>query len=173
MTISQFALNLFLNVVGSLIGVVVGVWYSRYELSKLRESEKKELRVRLIEAFKSNINGVQQMIGQLTSQPPCIPDYRLDTESIAHILFHGRDLFEDENWFRQFNHQRYQLGHINAKVDFLNDITNLSGITPDSIFVAGGVAQQRYLTVIGHLQTTHREISGLIADYEKGPTGQS
>jgi hypothetical protein len=107
------------------------------------------------------------MEGELTSPRRMIPDYRLDTESVAHVLFHGRDLFDDEKWFDDFNWQRFQLVHINAKVDFLNDLTNLSGIASGSIFAKDGLGQQRYASLVGHLKITQKEISDLISTYEQ------
>jgi hypothetical protein len=167
MTLCQFLLNLFFAVLSAFISVVAAIWYSKRELKKFREADKRELRRKLVKAFQFNIKGLEQMYGQLTSKPQIIPDYRLDTESISHILFHGRDLFGDEKWFDRFNWQRYQLSHINAKVDFLNEITNLSGISLDSISAQGGVGQQRYISLVRHLQISKREILEMISDYEK------
>jgi len=167
MTTAQLLLNLSLNIIGSLIGVVVAVWYSKREIRTFRMADKKELRRKLIKAFRFNLDRLKQMEGQLTEKRPAIPDYRLDTESVAHILFHGRDLFDNESWFDRFNWQRFQLVHINAKVDFLNEITNLSGIASDSIFSQGGVGHGRYVSLVGHLKVSQKEISEMISDYEK------
>jgi hypothetical protein len=168
MTLSQFLLNLFFAALSAFLGVVMGVWYSKRQFVGLKNAEKKELRRKLIKAFRFNLDRLKQMEGQLTSkQRQEIPDYRLDTESVAHVLFHGRDLFGDESWFDRFNWQRFQLVHINAKVDFLNDLTNLSGIVSDSIFAQGGVGHSRYVSLVGHLRTSQKEISDMIADYEK------
>ena len=167
MTTVQLILNLSLNIIGSLIGVVVAVWYSKREIRAFRIVDKKELRRKLIKAFRFNVDRLKQMEGQLTSPQQIIPDHRLDTESVAHILFHGRDLFDDESWFDRFNWQRFQLVHINAKVDFLNDFTNLSGISLDFISSQGGVGQQRYDNLVGHLKISQKNISELILDYEK------
>src|ERR1035437_217489 len=151
MTCLQFLLNIFFAALSGFLGVVMGVKHSKYEYARLRIIEKQELRRKLIKAFISNVAGINKMHGQLTSKPQIVPDYRLDTESISHILFHGRDLFDDEKWFDDFNWQRLQLAHINAQVDFLNDITNLSDISLDSISSRGGVGQQRYISLVGHL----------------------
>lgn len=168
MTFSQFLLNLFFAALSAFLGVVMGIWYSKRQFADLRITEKKELRHKLIKAFRFNLDRIKQMEGQLTSQQRQeIPDYRLDTESVAHILFHGRELFHDESWFDRFNWQRFQLVHINAKVDFLNDLTNLSGISSGSIFAQGGVGHSRYVSLVGHLKTSKKEISDMIADYEK------
>jgi hypothetical protein len=77
-----------------------------------------------------------------------------------------RDLFDDEKWFDDFNWHRFQLVHINAKVDFLNVLTNLSGVASGSIFAKGGLGQQRYASLVGHLKTTQKEISELISRCE-------
>ena len=167
MTSSQFLLNLFFAVLSAFLSVVVAIWYSKRELEKFRQTDKQELRRKLIKALQFNVDRLKQMEGELTSSQQRIPDYRLDTESVAHVLFHGRDLFDDEKWFDDFNWQRFQLVHINAKVDFLNDLTNLSGISPGSIFAQGGVGQHRYASLVGHLKTTQKEIAALIAAYGK------
>ena len=96
-----------------------------------------------------------------------IPDYRLDTESVAHILFHGEDVFDDPKWFKEFNWQRFQLGHINSKVDLVNDITNLSGIASGPIFATGGLGHQRYVSLVQQVKRAQIEISELIQKYEK------
>lgn len=168
MTLSQFLLNLFFAALSAFLGVVMGVWCSMRRLSELRVAKKKDLRRKLIKAFRFNLDRLKQMEGQLTTQQSQeIPDYRLDTESVAHVLFHGRDLFEDASWFDRFNWQRFQLVHINAKVDFLNELTNLSGISPLPIFAPGGVGYSRYVSLVAHLKISQKEISDMILDYEK------
>lgn len=167
MSICEILLNLFFAALSAFLGVVIGVWYSRGELAKARAAEKIELRRKLIKAFQFNVERLKQMHGQLTSRQQVIPDYRLDTESVSHVLFHGRDLFDDEAWFDRFNWQRFQLVHINAKVDFLNEITNLSDISSGSIFSEGALGQRRFVSLVGHLQVTQKEILQMISDYEK------
>jgi hypothetical protein len=145
----------------------LGVCYERRELVRIRLAEKIELRRKLIKAFRFNVAGLKKMHGLLTSQPPIIPDYRLDTESVSHILFHGRNLFDDEGWFDKFNWQRFQLVHINAQVDFLNEIHNLSDISPRSIFPQGGLFHRRYASLVKNLQIIQEEILQTIAEYER------
>lgn len=52
-------------------------------------------------------------------------------------------------------------------MDFLNDLTNLSGISSGSIFSQGGVGHSRYVSLVGHLRTSQKEILEMISDYEK------
>lgn len=108
----QLLLNTFFAFLSALMGVILGVLYNNRRLRLFRVSETQELRRKLIKAFRFNIDRLKQMSGQLASQPPTIPDFRLDTESVAHILFHGRDLFANEQWFDRFGWQWYQLGAI-------------------------------------------------------------
>lgn len=171
MTTSQILLNLFFAVLGAVLGafvsVIVAIKYSKYELKRFRESDRIELRRQLVKEFQSNIKGLEKMRGQLSSKPNIIiPDYRMDTESIAHILFHGRKLFDDEKWFDKFNHYRYQLCHINAQVDYLNEMTNLYDACQGPISATGSMGQQRYSSLVAHLEIIENEISKLIADYE-------
>lgn len=170
MTLEQFLLNLFFAALSAFLGVQMGVWYAKHDHANIQASEKQELRRKLIKAFQFNLKRLKQMSDQLTSKQIDIiniPDYCLDTESVSHILFHGRNLFDDETWFDKFNWQRFQLVHINEQVDFLNNITNLSSISLGSISSQDGVGQQRYDSLVGHLMTTQKEISALISDYEK------
>jgi hypothetical protein len=163
MTTIEICWNLLFAAISAVFGVVVAVLYSNHELAKLKVSEKKELRRKLIKAFRFNIERLDQMEKQLVTPPrPEIPDYRLDTESVAHILFNGRDLFDGESWFDRFNWQRFQLVHINAKVDFLNDIINLSGIAWNA-----ELSRARYSSLVGHLKVSKKEISNLIQEFEK------
>lgn len=92
----SFLLNIFFAFISAVMGVVLGNWWTSKQFTKQRLAETQQLRSQLIQAFRFNIIRLNQMSGQLTSNPPIVPDYRLDTESVAHILFHGRDLFSNQ-----------------------------------------------------------------------------
>src|SRR6266567_8801455 len=99
MTWSVFLWSLFLNVLGSLIGLGVGVWLTRRQWNRERDEQAKILRVHLIKAFRSALGGIEQALRFLQSEPPTIPNYRLDTATIGHILLNGRNLFPTEKMF--------------------------------------------------------------------------
>ena len=164
----QILLNTFFAFLSAIAGVLIGNWWTGKQLSKLRLIETEQLCSQLIQAFRFNIIRLNQMSGQLTSNPPIVPDYRLDTEGVSHILFHGRDLFVNQDWFTRFNWQRYQLVHINAKVDFLNDVLNVNptgGNVGHTVGLAT-VANQRFSSLAARLPTLVSDIEKLIAEYE-------
>ena len=160
----QILLNTFFAFLSAVMGVMIGVWYSKREFALARITQKQQLKLDLIKAFKFNIDRLNQMSGQLAKSN--IPDYHLDTESVAHVLFNGRQLFDDPKWFDKFNWERFQLVHINAKIDFLNDLTNLSGISQGSIFVQGGVGHSRVASLIARLPSLVSDIQKLLTEFE-------
>jgi hypothetical protein len=161
MTTAQFLLNLLLNIIGSLIGVVVGVWWAKVQWRKDREAQTKVLRANLVKAFRLTLGGIQQALDFLQQSSPIIPNYRLDTATIGHILYSGRSLFSDEALFDRFNWQRYQLDHINAKLDYMHVyLTSNASNQAD-------LTRHEFASLVVHLKTTHKEISELLADYEK------
>ena len=171
----QILLNVFFAFVSAVMGVLIGNWYTKRQLVALRVSEKQQLRHKLIEAFQFNIARLNQMSEYLSSNSQIIPDFRLDTESVSHILFHGRELFDNEEWFDKFNWQRYQLTHINAKLDYLNDVINLA--IPDEsegrTVYSATVANQRMASLASHLPSLAADIEKLILEFETEETQAS
>jgi hypothetical protein len=160
MTVPIFLWSLFLNVLGSLIGLGAGVLLTKRQWKRERVEQTKALRVHLIKAFRSVLSGIEQGLGFLQSKPPTIPNYRLDTVTIGHILLNGRDLFPTDKMFDDFNWQRYQLEHINTKLDYLHLYFSTSGGRPTM------VAVHEFDSLVAHLKTTQREISEMLSSYE-------
>jgi hypothetical protein len=171
----QILLNVFFAFLSALMGVLIGNWYTKRQLAKFRISEKQQLRHKLVDAFRFNIARLNQMSEYLSSNSQIIPDFRLDTESVSHILFHGRELFDDQKWFTRFNWERYQLTHINAKLDYLNDVINLA--IPDEneghTICSATVANQRMASLISRLPSLVVDIEKLILEFETEETQTS
>lgn len=164
MDCEQILLNTLFAFLSAFIGTLMGVYWAKCQFHKQNIFDRQQLRSDLIKSFRFNVDRLNQMSGQLSKV--IIPDYRLDTESLTHILFHGRELFDNPKWFDRFNWERYQLVHVNAKIDFLNDITNLSGFTQGSIFSAGSIGHSRITSLTARLPTLVADIEKLIAEYE-------
>ena len=152
--------------VSALIGVVSGIrWADRQWRLKV-EADRQALKQNIVKAFRSNLGGIEQAIKFLTSTPQIIPNYRLDSLTVSHLLLSGRDLFHDQDLFDHFNWQRYQLDHINAKLDYLHLHLALTAST-------GGIdielAHREYSSLVSHLRITQTEISALLAAHEGKP----
>lgn len=162
MTVSQFLLNLFFAGLSAFLGVLLGVWWAKRQWAKDRESQSRLLRANLVKAFRLNLERIQQSLEYLQQTPPVIPNFRLDTATVIHILFAGRGLFTDEALFDRFSWQRYQLEHINAKLDYLHAyLPNAQNQT--------GLAKSAYDSLVQHLQVTQKDVNELLVDYEKSP----
>lgn len=149
------------DVIGSLLGLVVGVLWSEWKWKRDRAEQSRLLRRNLIKAFKFALGGIGQCLDYLQKPQPIIPNFRLDTSTVGHILFTGRDLFQDEAMFDRFNWQRYQLEHINAKLDYIHIyITS----TDDSHME---LVRHEFDSLVGHLKISQTEISQMISDYER------
>jgi|GEM_PF-3302142 len=165
----QLFLNVFFALFSAIAGVIIGNWYVRTEAEITLTNEKRRLRKELVKAFRFNIDRLNQMKGQLTG-PSCeIPDYALETQSVAHILFHGRKLFNNEEWFEKFNWYRYQFLHIDMKVQFLNDVVNLG--TPATTFLKRSnpitVNEYRYHSLVKRLPELIIEIENLLLRFQE------
>ena len=149
------------DIVGGFAGFVIGILWSNRQFRQERIEQSKLLRKNLIKGFRFNLDRIQQSLGYLQKNEPIIPNFRLDTSTVGHILFTGRNLFPDETWFDKFNWQRYQLEHINAKLDYIQLNLNPQDKGQMALF------QQKYVDLITHLLTTKRELTELIAEFEK------
>jgi hypothetical protein len=160
-SIGEIIGDTFFALLGALAGVVIGVWFNERKADEAQWKEKQRLKAKLIDSFRFNLGEIKKMNAMLQGQPITVPDFRLDSESVGHILFHGQDLFE-EAWFRKFDWERYQLMHINAKVDFLNAIVNLGGQS-----VPPEVIQQRYGSLVASLGIVSTSITKLLEEYAR------
>ena len=158
MTLSQLLWNLFFAFLSALSGVVIGILWGRRQLASDRAQRIEILRANLVKAFRFNLDRIDQCLDYLQRAPPVIPNFRLDTATPTHILLMGRELFSDQGMFERFSWQRYQLDHLNAKLDYLHGhLASDSGtrLTPSP-----------YDSLLQHLKVTQRDILGLLADYD-------
>ncbi len=147
------------DIVGGFAGFVIGILWAKHQAKTEREEQSKLLRKNLVKGFRFNLDRIQQSLGYLQRDEPIIPNFRLDASTVGHILFTGRNLFQDETWFDKW--QRYQLEHINAKLDYIQLNLNPQDKSQAALF------QQKYIDLVTHLLTTKRELTELIADFEK------
>ena len=155
------------DVFSATLGCVIAVFWAKQVWKKEQREQSELLRKNLIKAFRGNLGGIENALKMLQQKPVMFPNFRLDTPTVGNILFTGRNLFHDETWFDKFNWQRYQLDHINAKLDYLQLI--LTPQNPDEQMML----QQRYDSVVAHLIQTHKEISELIGTFEKANANES
>jgi len=152
--------DLSINLIASLIAFLLGVGWAKRQWKKDQEHLAKNLRIQLVKAFKSAVSGLDQGLGFLKSNPPTIPNYRIDTATISHILLNGRDL-TSEDLFTHLNWQRYQLDHINTKLDYLHMYLSASGDGLSTAVLEG------FGSLVVHMETTKKEISSLLPALEK------
>ena len=152
--------------ISALIGVLIGIGWTNRKWKLELEADRQALKQNIVKAFRSNLGGIDQAIKFLTGTPQIIPNYRLDSLTISHLLLSGRDLFHDQALFDHFNWQRYQLDHINAKLDYLHIHLALTASTGG---IDTGLAHREYSSLVSHLQTTKSEISQLLAAHEGKP----
>lgn len=152
--------------ISALIGVIIGIGWAKRKWRLELEADRQALKQNIVKAFRSNLGGIDQCIKFLTGTPQIIPNYRLDSLTVSHLLLSGRGLFHDQGLFDRFNWQRYQLDHINAKLDYLHLYLALtaSGGAADA-----GMVQQHYSSLVSHLQITKKEISELLEAHEGNP----
>jgi len=161
MTAAQFLLNIFFAALSAFMGVLLGVWWAKRQWAEEREAQRGLLRTHLIQAFRFNLDRLEQSLKYLEQATPVIPNFRLDTATVTYVLLTGRGLFEDESLFDRFSWQRYQLEHINAKLDYLH-----GSLTPGGINQTG-LALSRYESLVQHMKVTRKDISKLLDDYER------
>jgi hypothetical protein len=153
------------DVIGTLLGFVVGVLWAEWKSRRERAAQAKLLRANLVKACKFALDGIDKCLEYLLREQPVIPNFRLDSASVGHILFTGRDLFPDAKFFDQFNWQRYQLDHINAKLDYFHFYMAASGERATSLMIAEGQS------LVAHLKTTRKELGELVDSFENETNG--
>lgn len=149
------------DLMGGLLGFVIGVIWANWQWKRDRIAQAKLLRRNLVKGFRFNLDRIQQCLDYLQSPQTIIPNFRLDTSSVGYILFTGRGLFPNESWFDRFNWQRYQLEHINAKMDYIQ--LSLGSSDPRH----ADLGRQQFGSLLHHLKITQKEILEMISDYEK------
>jgi hypothetical protein len=146
--------------IGSLLGLVFGVLWVEWRARRDRATQARLLRANLVKACKFALGGIDKCLEFLLKESK-VPNVRLDSASIGHILFTGRDLFENPKFFEDFNWQRYQLDHINAKLDYFHFYMAASGETARSLMIA------ERQSLVAHLRTTRKELGDLVDSFEQ------
>lgn len=158
MTVAQFTWNVFFAFLSAFAGVVIGVLWARRQARRERERREATLRANLVRAFRFNLDRIAQCLDYLHRPQPVIPNFRLDSSTPAHILLIGGDLFGDPAMFDRFDWQRYQLDHLNAKLEYLHQH-----------IVAGSPATltpSPFDSLLQHLRVTQADITQLLADFD-------
>lgn len=159
MTTEQLLWNLLFAFLSAFAGTVFGVLWARQQWKRDRVARARQLRANLIKAFRFNLDRIAQCLDYLQRSPVVIPNFRLDTATPAQVLLSGRELFADEGLFDRFDWQRYQLDHINAKLDYLH--THIA--TGSSSHVSPSPLD----SLLQHLTVTQRDITQLLDDYQR------
>ena len=115
---------LLTNLFGAVLGLIVGLSYSNIATWVTRTSRQKTARSKLAKAYRFNLDRIIQMLGQLSSAPPEIPNYPFDTDPIKTVLFYGDDLLGTPVEIQSYNSHRYQLDHLNLKLTQLLAASN-------------------------------------------------
>ncbi len=158
MTSEQLLWNLFFAFVSAFSGVMLGVLWSRRQWRREIAAQAKRLREHLVAAFRFNLERIDQCLDYLGREDPVIPNFRLDTATPTYVLLSGRHHFLDSSLFDRFSWQRYQLEHINAKLDYLH--LHLS---------AGSIAQlspSPFESLTRHLEVAKKDITKLLSEFD-------
>lgn len=160
MTLCALLWNLFFAFLSALAGVVLGVLWAKREWRKERAAERDRLRANLVRAFRLNLDRIEQCLDYLQRPDPVIPNFQLDPASVMFVLLGGRELFKSQEFFDRCDWQRYQLEHLNVKLDQLR-----------THVIAGPTGQPRLTpspleSLLQHLKVTQRDITVLLRDYE-------
>jgi hypothetical protein len=160
--------DFFWAAAGAGLGTIFGVWFNEREKADSRNKEKARLRQNLIDSFEFNLVEIDKMINSIETKSGersvWIPDNYLDSESVTHVLFHGKDLF-CRCQFDKFNWQRYQIMHINAKIDFVNVATSRESYPSSGVTLL----QDRFSSLVNHLRATSRDLRQILSDYKQNP----
>jgi hypothetical protein len=160
MTLSGLLWNLFFAFLSAFAGVVLGVLWAKRQWGKDRARQLQRLRANLIRAFRLNLERIDQCLEYLQRSDPVLPNFRLDAISVLHVLHGGRELFEDDAFFDRCDWQRYQLDHLNAKLDQLQTFLASSSTTQPRL------TPSPFESPLQHLKVTRRDITQLLSDYE-------
>lgn len=156
---AAFFINMFFSALGALLGVVGGVIFQEKREADILASKRRNLRRKIIEVFQFNLIEMGKMLSHIERGE--VPTFRLDSDSMLHLLFHGPELFEERCWAEKLNWERYQLIHINAQVDFLNNLIT------DNLATNQGVFQRRLLGLSYSLKETSPRLEKLLLDYKQ------
>lgn len=152
--------NLFFAFLSALAGVVLGVLWAKREWRKERAAEKERLRANLMRAFRLNLDRIEQCLDYLQRPEPVIPNFQLDPASVMFVLLGGRELFQCQEFFDRCDWQRYQLEHLNVKLDQLRTEV-VAGSTEQSRFTPSSLE-----SLLQHLRITQSDITQLLIDYK-------
>lgn len=150
-----------LALVGAIMGSVISAALTHWQWRKKLAAERALLRRNILKSFRFALKGIDQCLGMLTASQPVIPNFKLDAPTVAHLLYTGRDLFRNEATFDAFNWQRYQLDHINAKLDYLHVYHAL--ISEKKI--ENELLTRECASLIAHLKNANSEIGNLLEQH--------
>lgn len=146
----------FFASVSAFLGVLLGIGWTEWRAAQRLKADRARLRSDLIKAFRFNVERISQCLDYFSRTPVVMPNFRFDTDTLSQILYHGRTLFDSEQVFDSYNWQRYQLVHLNAKLDYIH--TYLSGAQGP----LQSVLPQAIQSLVQHLTTTKSEIEALL-----------
>lgn len=152
--------DFFYTFLSALLGVLFGYFFAQYKYNKEKSIEKESLKENLIGSFKFNLEQITQCIDYLNKD--ILPNFTLDDVAPKHMLLHGKHLFDDNDLYKKFSWQCYQLTHINSKLAYMH------------IYIVNGnnqklLLRQEYASLIQQLQVLYKEISTLLLVFEKTP----
>jgi hypothetical protein len=156
----------FYAFVSALAGVVLGILWSEFQFWRKARNHRKAVRQGFLDAFADVSRLVTQAIGQLEDvqagrQNPVggIPNYTLDSLALVRLLERA-DGALPHSVLREIDGLRYQIGHIENKMQMLYSIAANSGSHT-------AVAHHEFASVLAHLKMAVGWISQRKGDVEK------
>jgi hypothetical protein len=165
MTAAQFAWNVFFAFLSALAGVVIGVLWAGRQAKREQKKRAALLRANLKKSFRFNLDRIDQCLDYLQRPQPVIPNFRLDAATPAHILLLGGELMGDAALRDRFDWQRYQLDHLNAKLEYLHQ--HIVSGSPANL------TPSPFESLLQHLRITRSDVTQLLADADTATPSDS
>jgi len=147
------------DVIGSLLGFVIGVFWSELQFKRKVGKHRIAVRQGFLDSFDSVSRLVAQSIEQLEGvyKPNAagVPNYTLDSISLVRLIDRADGVMPPK-LLRDIDGLRYQIGHIENKMQMLYSIAAYQGIN-------AAVAHPEFNSVLQHLKLA----SGWISEMRK------
>ncbi len=150
------------DVIGSLLGFVIGVLWSEFQFRRQARERRVAVRQGFLDSFDSIAKLVAQSIEQLEGIHKVgavgVPNYTLDSISLVRLIDRA-DGAIPLKMLRDIDGLRYQIGHIENKMQMLYSIAAYSGSN-------GAVAHPEFGSVLTHLKLAAGWLSDMRREVE-------
>jgi hypothetical protein len=162
MTLCQAIWDILLTAVGVFLGYVVAVRYERSKAERESKARRGELLSDLKISPKNNLGYLNQ-ITDLHFQKGELPSFPLDTVALAYIALNARRFLPDNtDWGERYNKLRFELDHINRKVEVLLHSASILLPTVESHLLYDGKDGVLYKSIVQMMSSEFANLKILI-----------